>query len=129
MVKVPGACPVPAEANRGVDQPAEQVGPGSYLHVQQYIEAAVTEFSAQFIHGAPTATLVEFDEFDMIEALQQTMLQFPDDPGDPGSGPVILLRVRTTAGCKCFQVDGLMTTKYSELTQTVGKSTIPANET
>ena len=90
MVKVPGACPVPAEANRGVDQPAEQVGPGSYLHVQQYIEAAVTEFSAQFIHGAPTATLVEFDEFDMIEALQQTMLQFPDDPGDPGSGPVIL---------------------------------------
>jgi hypothetical protein len=73
-----------------VDQPAEQVGPGSYLHLQQNIEAAVTERPAQFTHSVPAATLVEFDEFDIIEAAQQTMLQFPDDPGDPGSGPVIL---------------------------------------
>ena len=73
-----------------MDQFAEQVGPGGYLHVQQYIEAAVTKLPAQFIHGAPAATLVEFDEFDIIEAAEQTMLQFPDDPGDPGTGPVIL---------------------------------------
>ena len=73
-----------------MDQPAEQVGPGSYLHLQQNIEAAITERPAQFPHGVPAATLVEFDEFHIIEAAQQTMLQFPDDPGDPGSGPVIL---------------------------------------
>jgi hypothetical protein len=90
MVKIPRAGPVPAEAKRGVDQFAEQVGPGSYLHVQQYIEAAVMELPAQVIHGAPAATLVEFDEFDIIEAVEQTMLQFPDDPGDSGSWPVVL---------------------------------------
>ena len=73
-----------------MDQLAEQVGPGGYLHVQQNIEAAVTEFLSQFIHGAPAAALVEFDEFDIIEAAEQTMLQLPDNPGDPGSGPAIL---------------------------------------
>jgi hypothetical protein len=70
MVKVPGAGPVPAQANRGADQFAEQVGPGRYLHVQQYIEAAVTQFPAQFIHSAPATALVEFDEFDMIKAVE-----------------------------------------------------------
>ena len=53
-----------------MDQPAEQVGPGSYLHLQQNIEAAVTEHPAQFTHGVPAATLVEFDEFDIIEAAE-----------------------------------------------------------
>jgi hypothetical protein len=90
MMKVSGTGPVPAEAKWGADQFAEQVGPGGYLHVQQYIEAAVTELPAQIIHGAPAATLVEFDKFDIIEAVKQTMLQFPDDPRDPGFGPVFL---------------------------------------
>ena len=58
--------------------------------MQQYIEAAVTELPAQFTHRVPAATLVEFDKFDIKQALQQTMLQFADDPGDPGFRPVIL---------------------------------------
>jgi len=38
--------------------------------VQQYIEAAVTQFLAQIIYSAPATALVEFDEFDMLEAVE-----------------------------------------------------------
>jgi hypothetical protein len=58
--------------------------------VQQDIEAAVTQIPAQLMHGGPTAPLVKYKEFDVIEAAEQTMLQFPDDPGNPGFGPVFL---------------------------------------
>ena len=58
--------------------------------MQQHLELAITELSTQVIDGAPSAAFIKFDEFDMFEALEQAMFQFPDDPGDTRSGPVIL---------------------------------------
>jgi len=90
VMKIPGPAPVPAKADRRPDQAAQQVSACGHLHVQQDLEAPVTQRLSEAPDRVPAAFLVEFDELDPFHAFQQSPLELADDPGDPCFRPMLL---------------------------------------
>lgn len=58
--------------------------------MQQHIEWALFQLPAQVIESTPASSFIKFNEFDALQAAEQSMFQFSDDPGDVGGGPVVL---------------------------------------